>query len=57
MVVDPQDHIPAATAIAAIGASFGNVFMTNPMDYAIASIARLRVNLQVINKHQTSVWR
>lgn len=57
MVVDSQDHITAAAAIAAIGASFGNVFMTNPMDYSIASIARLRVNLQVINKHQTSVWR
>jgi|688.fasta_scaffold937823_2 hypothetical protein len=57
MVVDPQDHITAAAAIAAIGASFGDVFMTNPMDYSIASIARLRVNLQVINKHQASVWR
>jgi hypothetical protein len=55
--IDLEDHVAAAPAVAAVGASLGNILVPDPMDHAIASVTRLRINLQVINKHRWSVWR
>jgi len=50
-LVDGKDDVAAATAVAAVRSAVGHIFFAAEGHTAVAAVARLAINLYIINQH------
>ena len=57
VVVGLQNHVAAATAVAAVGAALGTILLALESHAAFAAVARARVDFDFVNEHANSLGR